>query len=153
MRQTKGLRLLAISSLLVVVFASTSAAQNLKFGGRVGVSADPSQFFFGAHVETAPLWERLRFRPNVEIGVGDHVTVTTLNFEFAYHFPSNNAWNIYGGGGPALVFINPEGHESHSEGGFNILVGVQHRDGLFVEAKAGALDSPDFKFAIGYVFR
>jgi hypothetical protein len=33
------------------------------------------------------------------------------------------------------------------------MVGIQHRDGLFFEVKAGALDSPDFKVGVGYVFR
>jgi hypothetical protein len=30
---------------------------------------------------------------------------------------------------------------------------VEHRDGLFFEAKIGAIDSPDLKFGVGYTFR
>jgi hypothetical protein len=121
-------------------------------GGRVGVSVDPDQFYFGAHVETKPLIDRLTFRPNIEIGVGDNVTLAALNFEFAYKFPTRSVWGVYAGGGPALNIYRSNGN-SNAEGGFNILLGVAHRDGLFFEIKAGALDSPNFKFGIGYVFR
>ena len=38
-------------------------------GVRAGVSVDPDQFYFGGHIETTPLVDRLRFRPNVEVGV------------------------------------------------------------------------------------
>ena len=38
-------------------------------------------------------------------------------------------------------------------GGFNLLFGVEHESGLFVEAKAGFVDSPDFKLGVGHAFR
>jgi hypothetical protein len=135
---------------LVCVFSGTAAAQD--FGVRAGVSVDPDQFYFGGHVETAPLVDRLRFRPNVEIGVGDNATLIGFNFEFAYFFPSKNPWNIYAGAGPALNIIDVH-DDTKTEGGFNILVGVQHSKGLFVEFKIGAIDSPDFKFGVGYTWR
>ena len=37
--------------------------------------------------------------------------------------------------------------------GFNFLVGIAQRRGLFSEIKIGAIDSPSFKFGIGYTFR
>lgn len=132
------------------LFASPASAQT--FGVRVGVSADPDQFYFGGHFETAPVVDRLYFRPNVEIGVGNSVTLAAFNFEFAYKFPTRRPWGIYAGGGPALNLIYTE-QRDHAEGGFNILVGVEHRNGFFAEIKAGALDSPDFKLGVGYVLR
>ena len=69
-----------------------------------GVSGDPDQFFFGAHVETAPIIDHLTFRPNAEIGFGDDETLFAFNFEFAYWIPlKNQPWRVYLGGGPALV--------------------------------------------------
>ena len=58
----------------VVIFSSTPAlAQD---GGiRGGISVDPDQFYFGGHLETSPLVDRLYFRPNVEIGIGDDLTL------------------------------------------------------------------------------
>lgn len=126
-----------------------AAAQSL--GVRVGASADPDQFVIGAHYETRPIVESITFRPNIEVGVGNDLTVTCLNFEFAYKFASTKPWRVYAGGGPALVLINTE-RDDHAEGGFNILLGIEHRQGLFAEIKAGALDSPDFKILVGYTF-
>jgi hypothetical protein len=121
-------------------------------GVRAGVSIDPDQFYFGGHVETAPLIDRLRFRPNIEVGLGDDVTVIGLNFEFAYFFPSRRPWQLYAGGGPALNIIDSD-RDTDLEGGFNILVGAQHREGLFFELKIGAIRSPDVKFGVGFTFR
>ena len=146
---TAGRAVLVIT--LFGLFATRARAQDV--GLRAGVSSDPSQFYAGIHYETADLVDRLRFRPNVEIGVGDDVTLVALNFEFCYHAPlPHTAWNVYGGGGPALNIYRSTNNTS-PEGGFNILVGLEHRRGLFTELKVGAIHSPSVKFGIGYVFR
>lgn len=138
---------------LIVVFALLAApAAAQAVGGRIGVSTDPDQFYFGGHVETAPLVDRVHFRPNVEIGIGDDTTLVALNFEFVYRFPSQQPWTLYAGGGPALNIVDTD-RDTETEGGFNIVLGVQHRSGLFTEIKVGALDSPNVKFGVGYVFR
>jgi hypothetical protein len=134
-----------------MLLAARGRAQDI--GLRAGVSGSPDQFYAGVHYETADLVDRLRFRPNVEIGVGDDVTLVALNFEFCYHARlPRTAWSVYGGGGPALN-IYRSANDTTPEGGFNILVGLEHRRGLFTELKVGALNSPSVKFAIGYVFR
>ena len=129
-------------------------------GVRVGVSADPDQFLFGGHLETAPLLERLVFRPNAEIGVGDDLVVIGLNFEFAFKIDlDDQGWTPYLGAGPAINIIDRNDDrrrrgddDTDVEGGFNILIGVEHAGGLFTELKVGALDSPDLKFIVGYTF-
>lgn len=152
------IRRLLLSMMLIVAFAAPAYAQT-QFGVRAGVSADPDQFFFGAHFETEPLLERLTFRPNVEIGIGDDLTLIALNIEFVYSIPLDNApWRVYFGGGPAANIYshdddNGRGDDEGVEGGFNVLVGLQHRRGLFTELKVGALDSPSVKFTVGYAFR
>jgi hypothetical protein len=118
---------------------------------RVGATADPDQFVVGGHYETKELVDRITFRPNLELGLGNDLTVTCFNFELAYHFPSSKPWHVYAGGGPALVLADSHGND-HAGGGFNVLLGIQSREGLFGEIKAGTLDSPDFKIVIGYVF-
>lgn len=121
-------------------------------GVRAGLSIDPDQFFFGGHVETRPLVDRLTFRPNAEIGVGDDFTLLTFNIEFAYWVPLRNRdWRLYFGGGPALVIAAGDGDDVG--GGFNILVGAEARRRLFFEFKVGFADSPDVKFTVGYTFR
>jgi hypothetical protein len=142
-------------SLLVVtllgVGAAPASAQGI--GVRAGVSGDPDQFYAGLHYETKELIDRLRFRPNIELGVGDDVTLVALNFEFAYKFPINRSvWSVYLGGGPALN-IYEANDETELQGGFNILLGLAHRRGLFTELKVGLGDSPGIKFGVGYSFR
>ena len=142
--------LLSCGLVILICFTALPAAAQT-FGPRVGASVDPDQFVIGGHFETAPLIEHITFRPNVEIGFGNDLTVACFNFELAYKFESSKPWNVYAGGGPSLVLINFD-HDSHSEGGFNLLVGIEHREGLFGEIKAGMMDSPDFKVTIGYAF-
>jgi hypothetical protein len=128
-----------------------SLASGQTFGVRVGASGDPDQFFVGAHMETAPVAERIHFRPNIEIGIGENATVTALNFELAYKFPPRRPWRLYAGGGPALNLVHTS-RTDHAEGGFNLLLGAEHHQGLFGEIKVGALDSPSVKITLGYVF-
>jgi hypothetical protein len=141
-----------VAAVAAVVALTAGTAEAQEFGARAGVSVAPDQFYFGGHFQTEPLIDNLRFRPNIEIGLGDDVTLVGFNVEFAYFFPTRNEWQLYAGGGPALNVINFN-DETDSEGGLNVLVGVQHSKGLFFEFKAGAFDSPDFKFGVGYSWK
>ena len=132
------------------VFALPAAAQGL--GVRAGASVDPDQFYFGGHLDTGPIADKLHFRPNVEIGLGDDVTVVGFNIEFVYMFPPKAGWSLYGGGGPALNIIDTD-IETNSEGGFNLVGGVEHEKGLFGEVKLGFSDSPEFKVGVGYTIK
>lgn len=146
-----------VGTLLLTVMLSAGVAAPAfaqSAGVRVGVSGDPAQFYFGGHYESAPFAEQLRFRPNLEIGVGDNHTLIALNFEFAYfvQLPRRSPWSAYVGAGPALN-IDRVTNNTNTGGGFNILVGVQHSQGFFTELKVGMVDSPSFKFGVGYTFR
>lgn len=139
---------------LVIFSSSPAAAQDA--GIRGGISIDPDQFYFGGHLETSPLVDRLYFRPNIEVGIGDDLTLIAANMEFVYKFTARRAWNLYAGAGPALniyMFDGPGDNDAETEAGFNILVGVEQARGLFLEFKIGAIDSPEFKFGIGYTWR
>ncbi len=144
-----------VAAMALTVFAASARAQGV--GVRAGASADPDQFYAGVHVETGELVEHLRFRPKLEVGVGDDVTLFAINFAFTYRLPptalprSMSMWHLYVGGGPALNIFRFS-DDTRSEGGFSGLVGLAHRNGLFAEAKIGALDSPNFKFGVGYTF-
>jgi hypothetical protein len=142
-----------IASAVFVIGLAARPAQAQGVGVMAGVSADPDQFYFGVGYETEELLERLRFRPNLEVGVGDDATLITVNFEFAYRIPiQRKPWSVYVGGGPALVISNSH-DDTDAGGGFNILLGLAHRRGLFTEIKVGVIDSPGFKFGVGYRFK
>ncbi len=136
---------------LAALAAPPAAHAQARAGVRGGMSANPDQVYIGGHVETPPLVDHVRFRPNVELGFGDDVTTTALNLESVYAFSSRQPWHLYAGGGPALNFYRAHG-STDSTSGLNLLVGAERRDGLFFEAKFGAFDSPDFKFGVGYTF-
>lgn len=137
---------------IMLSFAAGSAMAQVDFGLRGGATINPEQFHFGAHLITNPFFENLTFRPNLEIGVSKFVVVAT-NLEFAYefHLDKKPFW-IYAGLGPSVI-VAADGNSANAGGGFNILLGLEHRNGFMGEMKVGALDSPDLKFTIGYSFR
>jgi hypothetical protein len=146
--------LTGVSFLLGLVLFSSTPAHAQDAGIRGGISVDPDQIYFGGHIETSPLIDRLYFRPNVEVGFGDDVTLIGANMEFVYKFSNRRPWNIYAGGGPALNVSMVDGVDgSNTDAGLNLLVGVEQAKGLFFEFKIGAVDSPDFKFGVGWTFR
>lgn len=143
-----------LSFLLAAVLFLGSPAAAQDGGLRGGLTVDPDQFYFGGHLETSPLVDRLYFRPNVEVGLGDDLTLIAANMEFVYKFPSRGGWGIYAGGGPALnVYMYDGDDNSDTDAGLNLLVGVESARGLFFEFKMGVVDSPDFKFGVGWTFR
>ena len=82
---------------------ATAASAQQHAGVRAGISGGPTQFYFGGDFETPPVIEHLTFRPNLEVGVGDHETLDPLNLEFAYHVPlARQPWTLYLGAGPAV---------------------------------------------------
>jgi hypothetical protein len=123
-------------------------------GIRGGLSASPDQAFLGGHYVTRPIWDQMRFQPNVEAGFGDDRTVVAFNVEFAYWMPINADWHAYVGGGPAMNLYSSNGKDGDDVGpGLTVFAGLRRRGGLFFEMKVGAFDSPDFKLTVGYTFR
>jgi hypothetical protein len=148
--------LTGLSILLGVVLFSGTPALAQDGGIRGGISVDPDQFYFGGHLETGPLVERLHFRPNVEVGIGDDLTLIAANMEFVYKFSRTRGLTLYAGGGPALNIFMVDGdgdNDSETEAGFNVLVGAETPRGLFFEFKLGLIDSPELKFGVGYTWR
>ena len=145
-----------LAAAAAVLLPAVAAAQGP--GIRGGVSIDPDQFYFGGHFETGELVDGVHFRPNVEAGLGNDLTLVALNFEFVYKFPRRNGWRIYAGGGPGVNFYSFDrgpnrDRDTESEAGLNFLIGVEQSSGLFFEFKVGALDSPELKFGVGWTFR
>ena len=145
-----------LAAATAVLLPAVAAAQGP--GIRGGVSIDPDQFYFGGHFETGELVDGVHFRPNVEAGLGNDLTLVALNFEFVYKFPRRNGWRIYAGGGPGVNFYSFDrgpnrARATESEAGLNFLIGVEQSSGLFFEFKVGALDSPELKFGVGWTFR
>jgi hypothetical protein len=138
-----------------------------RLGIRGATSLDPELFMFGAHTQLGPFFnENVYARPNVEIGFGELTTLLALNFEGIYRLPvvsRASRWNIYAGGGPALNWSHRNFEEETDRGkidfgdldldvGFNFLIGIQQREGLFLELKSSAYSIPTIRFEVGYNF-
>ena len=139
-----------------VVAAGTASAQSKGIGIRAGVSSEPDQFYIGAHMNVTEIVENFWFRPNAEVGFGNHLTLLTLNPEFVYNLRiKSKDWTPYLGGGPSLLigsFDTPNGRDTDTGGGFNFVGGIQQRKGFMAEIKIGAFDSPDFKLGVGWTW-
>ncbi len=135
------------------------------WGPRVGLTLDPDQVHFGAHLDFGNFAQHVRFQPNIELGFGDHIKLVTVNFEAAYRFRENwDVWSPYLGGGLGVNFWsfdngrgNGRGSASSTELGVNLLGGIEKGlssgNRFFTEAKLGLVnESPDLKLTAGWTF-
>ena len=136
--------------------------------GILGATAlAPELFMFGANAQFGPLFsDNIYARPGLELGFGELTTLLALNFEGIYRLPvvqKSNRWNVYVGGGPALNWSHENFVEETDRGkidfgdmsldvGFNFLIGLGSRDGVFVEMKTSAYSIPTVRFELGYKF-
>jgi hypothetical protein len=141
--------------------------QKYRLGIRGATSLDPELFLFGVHSQMGPFFsDNVYARPNFELGFGELTTLAAFNFEGIYRLPvvqRTSRWNIYLGGGPALNWSHRNLNEETDRGkidfgdmsldvGFNFLLGLQSRDGIFLEMKTSAYSIPTLRFEIGYNF-
>ena len=138
-----------------------------RLGVRGATALDPELFLFGVHSQMGPFFsDNIYARPNLELGFGELTTLVATNFEAVYRLPfveKGSRWNIYLGGGPALNWSHRNLVEETDRGkidfgdmdldvGFNFLLGLQSRDGIFLEMKTSAYSIPTLRFEIGYNF-
>lgn len=130
------------------------------WGPRLGVTVNPDQVHFGAHLDFGNFAKHVRFQPNLELGFGDGLALFAINLEAAYRFAAKwDVWTPYAGGGLGINFAsfnNDHGDDSDTDLGVNLLGGIEkglsNGSRLFTEIKLGVGDSPDFKWTIGWTF-
>lgn len=130
------------------------------WGPRVGLSLNPDQVHFGAHLDFGTFANHIRFQPNFEWGFGDHMSLFTVNAEAAYRFSSLwDVWTPYLGGGlgPNIKSIDNAGDgDSQTDLGVNLLGGIEkglsNGDRFFLEGKFSLNDVPDAKVTVGWTF-
>ncbi len=130
------------------------------WGPRVGVSLNPDQVHFGAHLDFGQFANHVRFQPNVELGFGDNVKLFTLNAEAAYRFSANwDVWSPYLGGGVGANIKSVDAgnnNDSETDIGVNVLGGIEkglsNGDRFFIEGKFSLNDVPDAKVTVGWTF-
>ena len=152
--------LLAIATLLCAGAATAQGDYELQYpiGVRAGYTSweDVGQMHFGAHVAMGEVMENISFTPNLELGLGDNLTVATINGDLTWSFSemTTGAWGLYAGGSLGLIWVDPELGDANTDLGLSALAGLTRHfanghDGFF-EVRAGLLDSPGLKLTVGY---
>jgi hypothetical protein len=127
-----------------------SLAQAQGWGVLGGANVNPDQVFAGARYEW-PLVDPVWFVPSADAGFGSSQKLFSFNLDATYRRAlSGSPWFVYGGGGPALNHYRFD-TDTRTAFGVNLLGGLRHASGMFVEFRAGFKDSPKYRFAVGYM--
>lgn len=153
--------MLSIAAATLVGLISVGSASAAGWGPRLGLTVDPDQVHFGAHIDAGYLADQLRFQPNFEMGIGNDMTLAAFNFDMLYLFNSRmDAWRPYAGGGAGANIVNRDnnrGNDSDLEAGLNLVGGIERSlssGGRFLtELRLGLIDTPDLKWTVGWTFQ
>lgn len=157
MRRMAAITLFAAT---IAVFATIGTVHAAGWGPRLGLTMDPDQVHFGAHVDAGYFADQFRFQPNFEMGIGDNLTIGAFNFDLLYLFNDRlDAWGPYLGGGPGLNIVDQDNNsrrDADMEAGLNLVGGVERNlnsGGRFLtELRFGLIDTPDLKWTVGWTF-
>ena len=154
-------RFVLVALLLAALPAGAQEApvsSNIAFGARAGYThwENVDQIHFGAHLKLGEILPNVRLTPGVEAGLGDGVTIITVNGDVTYDFTEFVAqpWNLYGGGSLSFNTFKPDAGDTATDIGLSALLGLErtlasgHR--AMAEIRAGLIDSPGFKLTFGY---
>ena len=133
-----------------------------------GVGLDPEVILVGINARLGPIFSKdVTFRPSADFGFGEVTKMFQINLDVAYRLPitaRNSPWTAYAGAGPNFSFVSQnftaaeEGDQSvdfsdlNFKAGLNVNVGMEHRDGLYFEMKAGVWTIPTLRLMVGYHF-
>jgi hypothetical protein len=151
--------LVLLLAVLALAPAAVPARAETTAGVRAGLSVDPDQFVFGAHLNIAPVGRNVYIVPSAEAGFGDDVFTLAFNGDVQYRFDVSRGSEVrpYAGGGLSIFYVDVDRGGSDTEVGVDVLGGIffgrASGNPMFVEAKAGLSDEvPDWKFIFGVNF-
>ena len=154
----------AVSLFLFALIPSPSQAQSQSetgisyrgWGPRVGVSTDPDQVFVGAHWDLGEFTERLRFRPNAQIGFGDDQILFSANAAALWYFSLKGNWSPYVGGELGIVYQDFDNKKNDTDIALNavggIETGLKNNRRFLLELKLGLAADPDVQLLAGWTF-
>ena len=141
-------RLIVLTVLALALLSAATAPAFAGVGLRAGLSLEPDAFLVGVHFKSSVLEKNLSFVQSVEAGFGD-ATMIAGNADLHYVFNTESKLAPYVGGGLTLNWVDNDGG-SDTEVGGSILGGIDLTRKMFLEAKAGLGDVPDWKFVVGW---
>ncbi len=144
--------------LLSVTVVCPSTASALMAGPRAGVSFDPDQVVIGAQGKAGLLTRGIGFVPGIEFGLGNDITVVSLNGDFQVNLPNlpNTNVSFYALGGPTISYFSPDKGDSDTEIGISLGAGlrvpIREESSYYIESRFGIGDIPDLKLLVGALF-
>lgn len=153
----RALLTLAVGGAALWMAWPQTAQSQVRLGLRGGATIDPDQVHFGFHVQ-AVIVPHLRFQPNVEIGVGNGLTLVAMNPELNYLFTTKGSIRPYIGGGPGANFFDRRRpfDSTRTDVGINFVFGIEAPlrppRSFMAEIKIGVNEAPDLKLTFGVTF-
>jgi hypothetical protein len=121
----------------------------------LGVGLNPDQFIMGLHFRPGAIADNLYLQPNVEIGVGDDVTLFTVSVPLHYYFDTSYSAKPYAGGGVSMGVWSHD-DDSDFEVSIDLVGGLEWRldsgNAFFTELKFGLGDLHDIELIGGWMF-
>lgn len=147
-----------------------SGVRRFGVGIQGGVTLDPEMIDVGAHATFGPIFSpQVKFRPGLEIALGEVTTMLGINLDVIYAFPgsTDNRWTPYVGAGPNFSYSHRgfttdaqdevdgsrfDFGDSDVNAGFNFIAGARNQSGLFIELKATAYGLSTVRLLAGFDF-
>ena len=148
--------LIFLTGAFLILAAAPAARADVDVDVRAGIYTDGSNGFLGAGV----LWDvgqrgRWFANPNLEYVLVDNGNFFTINGDVHYDFKADAPFAIWAGGGPAILFSDPEDGDSETDFGLNLLAGIGAKEGSirpFGQVKLIVADDSQLVFAFGLRF-
>lgn len=139
-----------------VVLADDTDIEYRGWGLRVGGADGPDQVLAGFHLDLGQFAERVRFRPDLELGFGDDVDTLFVTAPVHYLFRVDSNVQPYAGGGLTAGWFDPDGGRRDFEIGLKATGGAEwQRDNgraFFLELELGFSDVHDAQIVAGWTF-
>jgi len=151
----KALLMIVLVSGLIV--SATNVEAEIKPGVRIGAYFDPTDAFIGGEV-LANITDRWYFNPNVEYVFVDNAKFVTFNFDVHYDFASTEDLYFWIGGGPAILWFDPDAPRfaNDTDFGVNVFAGLGFRTHSrivpYIQPKLFISDDSEFSIAFGVRF-
>ena len=150
MRLRTRIRIFALAGAFVAMSANVNAQG---WAVRGGANVNPDQMYVGGAYELVQLGDDLWFTPSADVGFGDGVRLFAGNLDLMYRLwkPRRGPWHLDVGGGPTINHYRFGGY-SETEAGVNAVAALKHARGWSTEFRVGFMDSPEFRFGVGYAW-
>lgn len=150
--------LISVTLCVLFCFAAEVADAEIRPGVRFGAYFDAESAFVGGEI-LGNITDSWYFNPNVEYVFVDNGNLMTFNFDVHYDLPTSSSLYFWLGGGPAIIYFNPDSNirRSDTDLGINLFMGIGFpiRDSRFipyVQPKIILSDNSEFSLAFGFRF-